>query len=53
MPEYKFLNHYDCPRCGGTWSDAWDSMCDDDCPHCGKRHISPTESEDLDPDEPG
>jgi hypothetical protein len=22
-------------------------MCDDDCPHCGARHMSPHDSEDL------
>ena len=22
-------------------------MCDDDCPHCGARHSSPDESDDL------
>jgi hypothetical protein len=22
-------------------------MCDDDCPHCGARHMSPDESDDL------
>jgi hypothetical protein len=22
-------------------------MCDDDCPHCGARHMTPYESDDL------
>jgi LmbE family N-acetylglucosaminyl deacetylase len=22
-------------------------MCDDDCPHCGARHMSPAKSDDL------
>jgi hypothetical protein len=22
-------------------------MCDDDCPHCGARHMSPYEADDL------
>jgi hypothetical protein len=22
-------------------------MCDDDCPHCGARHMSPCDSDDL------
>jgi hypothetical protein len=22
-------------------------MCDDDCPHCGDRHMSPSKSDDL------
>jgi hypothetical protein len=27
--------------------DEWSCMCDDDCPYCGARHMSPVESEDL------
>lgn len=42
-----FLNHYTCYRCGNQWTDAWDCHVDDDCPHCGARHCSPTDSEDL------
>lgn len=42
-----FLNHYECPRCNCKWSDEWDATCDDDCPKCGNRHISPTHSEDI------
>lgn len=42
-----FLNHYKCARCGSDWTDEWSCMCDDDCPHCGARHMSPTESDDL------
>lgn len=43
-----FLNHYECPRCQAAWSDRWSCIVDDDCPECGLRHISPTESEDDD-----
>ncbi len=43
----QFINHYHCPRCEEDWTDIWDAMCDDDCPHCGYRHISPFNSEDL------
>jgi hypothetical protein len=42
-----FLNHYTCYRCNRDWTDAWSCTCDDDCPHCGARHSSPTESDDL------
>lgn len=42
-----FINHYECPRCGHKWEDQWSSMCDDDCPHCGCRHISPTHTTDA------
>jgi len=45
-----FENHYDCPRCGQAWTDTWPHQCDDDCPTCGARHISPSFSEDAEDD---
>jgi hypothetical protein len=42
-----YRNHYQCARCSRTWADEWSCMCDDDCPHCGARHMSPFESEYL------
>ncbi len=42
-----YLNHYKCARCGRDWQDEWSCMCDDDCPHCGARHMSPMDSDDL------
>lgn len=42
-----FVNYYTCPRCGEKWTDTYQSQCDDDCPKCGMRHISPEESEDA------
>lgn len=42
-----FLNFYRCERCRRRWTDEWSCMCDDDCPHCGARHMTPTRSEDL------
>nr|ADY58568.1 hypothetical protein Plabr_0947 [Rubinisphaera brasiliensis DSM 5305] len=42
-----FLNHYTCFRCGEHWTDVWGCQVDDECPHCGARHCSPVESEDL------
>jgi len=42
-----YLNHYQCARCGYTWTDDWSCMCDDDCPRCAARHMSPVTSEDL------
>ena len=39
---------YRCPKCGHEWEDTWDSQCDDDCPECENRHISPYESEEAD-----
>jgi predicted nucleic acid-binding Zn-ribbon protein len=42
-----FLNYYTCARCGEDWTDEWSCMCDDDCPHCGARHMSPDDSDNL------
>jgi hypothetical protein len=42
-----FRNHYSCEECGYDWEDEWSCTCDDDCPHCGSRHYSPHDSEDL------
>jgi len=42
-----YLNHYTCARCGADWTDEWSCMCDDDCPHCGARHMSPVDSDNL------
>jgi predicted nucleic acid-binding Zn-ribbon protein len=43
----RFRNFYRCERCGHTWTDVWSATCDDDCPHCGARHMSPYQSEDV------
>lgn len=42
-----FLNLYRCERCERIWTDEWSCMCDDDCPHCGARHMTPFDSENL------
>jgi hypothetical protein len=42
-----FLNFYRCARCRRIWTDQWSATCDDDCPHCGARHMSPFDSERL------
>ena len=42
-----YRNYYQCARCGYEWPDEWSCMCDDDCPHCGARHMSPYDSDDL------
>jgi Zn-finger nucleic acid-binding protein len=42
-----FLNFYRCARCKRIWTDQWSCTCDDDCPHCGARHMSPFDSENL------
>lgn len=42
-----YRNHYICDRCKKEWEDEWSCMCDDDCPHCGARHMSPVDSDDL------
>ena len=42
-----FRNYYKCARCNSPWNDEWSCMCDDDCPYCGARHMSPYKSDDL------
>jgi DNA-directed RNA polymerase subunit RPC12/RpoP len=42
-----YRNYYKCARCGRHWPDEWSCMCDDDCPYCGARHMSPADSDDL------
>jgi hypothetical protein len=36
-----FLNRYVCEECDCEWVDEWSATCDDDCPHCGSRHMTP------------
>ena len=47
-----FRNFYRCVRCGHLWTDVWSATCDDDCSHCGARHMSPYKSEDQDEHRP-
>lgn len=42
-----FRNFYACYRCAHEWTDVWSATCDDDCPECGARHVSPTCSDDC------
>jgi hypothetical protein len=42
-----FLNFYKCARCRRVWTDQWSCMCDDTCPYCGARDMSPYDSEEL------
>ncbi len=42
-----FRNYYKCARCNREWTDEWPAMCEDDCPHCGARHMTPYKSEDA------
>lgn len=45
-PWYYYV-HRPSGRCHRGWTDEWSSMWDDDCPHCGARHMSPYDSDDL------
>ena len=42
-----FNNRYTCERCNRSWQSGWSCTCDEDCPFCGARHVTPTESEDV------
>lgn len=44
----QYLNYYRCPGCKAEWTDQWSAMCDDQCPECGKKNISPYDSEEID-----
>jgi predicted nucleic acid-binding Zn-ribbon protein len=46
-----FRNFYRCDRCGHEWAVVWSATCDDDCPACGARHMSPCRSEDVPEDD--
>jgi predicted nucleic acid-binding Zn-ribbon protein len=48
----QFRNYYRCAECGCEWTDVWSAQCDDDCPFCGARHMSPYKSEDITEDLP-
>lgn len=39
-----YLNEYTCPSCSHEWEDHWDSGCNDTCPECGLREITPVNS---------
>lgn len=45
--QMKWRNFYRCPKCGEEWEDCWDCQCDDKCPECGCRDISPYDSEEI------
>src|SRR5438067_6548794 len=49
----QFRNYYECAKCGREWTDVWLAQCDDDCPQCGARHMSPYKSEDVSDDDVG
>ena len=42
-----YRNDYRCVACGGLWTDEWSAQCDDDCPYCGARQMSPYKSEAI------
>jgi hypothetical protein len=42
-----YRNCYTCARCEYDWTDEWPCTCEDDCPECGARHMTPYDSNDL------
>ena len=42
-----YRNHYKCYCCEEVWEDNWSCACDDECPRCGARNVSPFDSDDL------
>ena len=45
--KFMWLNYYECPECENVWEDQWDCQVDDDCSECGCRHISPSNSTEI------
>lgn len=41
-----YSNTYHCPDCQAVWDSEWSCGCDEPCPDCGVRNISPVSSED-------
>ncbi|GAN97733.1 hypothetical protein Geu3261_0240_008 [Komagataeibacter europaeus NBRC 3261] len=37
-------NFYRCSDCHEEWVEPWECEIDEDCPHCGTRHITPYKS---------
>ena len=46
-----FRNFYRRARCSNEWMDVWSAACDDNCPFCAARHMSPYKREDVEEDE--
>ena len=42
-----YNNRYRCPDCKAVWDSDWSSGCDEECPECEARNISPLWSENL------
>lgn len=42
-----FRNEYVCPGCDTQWAGDWSATCNDDCPVCGRRDVSPVASNDV------
>ena len=45
--QQEFINFYHCPECDHEWEDKWMATCDDACPRCGMRNVSPYNSIDA------
>jgi len=45
--KFMWLNYYECPECENIWEDQYDCQVDDDCSECGCRHISPSNSTEI------
>jgi hypothetical protein len=46
-----FRNYNRFARCAHEGTDEWSATCDDDCPRCGARHMSPYEGDDAEFDD--
>lgn len=47
MAETQFINYYRCPFDGEEWADVWSCCCNDMCPRCEKKDITPYKSKEV------
>jgi len=45
--QQELINFYHCPECEHEWDDRWMATCDNSCPRCGMRNVSPYNSIDA------
>jgi hypothetical protein len=47
MSEKQFINYYRCPFDGTEWADVWSCCCNDMCPKCETKDITPYKSKEV------
>jgi hypothetical protein len=47
VSEKQYVNYYSCPFDGAEWTDVWSCCCNDMCPKCETKDITPYKSQDV------